>query len=185
MQTTSSGCGRRLDDPSPWVARFAALVPRGGRVLDIAAGGGRHSLLFADLGCRVTAVDRDTSLLPQRPEIEIVTSDLEDGSPWPLGGRRFSGIVVTNYLHRPLLPLLIGALGEGGVLIYETFALGNERFGRPTNPDFLLRPGELLEAVHGSLSVVAYEWGEVDRPKRAVVERLCARRADTPARLPD
>src|ERR1044071_4064168 len=164
MQTTSgpsggpSGgpCGRQLGDPSPWVVRFAALVPRGGRVLDIAAGGGRHSLLFLDHGCRVTAVDRDTSLLPARPELEIVTADLEDGSPWPLPGRQFDGVVVTNYLHRPLLPQLVAALAQGGVLIYETFAIGNERFGRPSNPDFLLRPGELLGATQG-LRVIAYE----------------------------
>ena len=107
-----------------------------------------------------------------------IAADLEGGGPWPLGGRRFEGVVVTNYLHRPLLPRLVDSLAPGGVLIYETFARGNERFGRPSNPAFLLAPGELLEAVRGRLQIVAYEHGVVARPKPAVVQRLCAAAGD-------
>jgi SAM-dependent methyltransferase len=105
-----------------------------------------------------------------------VTADLEAG-PWPVAGRRFDAIVVTNYLHRPLLPVLVDSLEPGGLLLYETFARGNERFGKPSNPDFLLAPGELLEAVRGRLAVVAYEDLVVGEPRPAAVQRLCARRA--------
>ena len=161
MQPTAS--------PSEWVARFAGLVRPGGTVLDLAAGGGRHSRLFARAGCQVLAVDRDISGLAPEPGLAVLQADLE-ADPWPLDDRRFDGIVVTNYLHRPLLPRLVAA--TAGVLIYETFAIGNERFGRPSNPDFLLRPGELLEAVRGQLTVRAYEHGEVPGP--AVKQRICA-----------
>ncbi len=157
---------------SPWVQRFAGLVPAGGEVLDVACGGGRHARLFAERGHPVVALDRDVSCVPTLPEIEALRADLEDGSPWPLPGRRFAAVVVTNYLWRPLLPTLVEAVAPGGVLIYETFASGNERFGRPRNPDFLLRPGELLELVRGRLSVVAYESGITAQP--AVVQRICA-----------
>ncbi len=104
-----------------------------------------------------------------------------DGSPWPLAGRTFGAIVVTNYLHRPLLPVLVASLDPGGVLVYETFARGNEKFGKPSNPDFLLAPGELLEAVRGRLRVVAYEDLVVTAPRPAAVQRLCARREDANA----
>ena len=165
--------------PSAWVQSHASLVKRGGKVLDVAAGGGRHTRYFKELGYQVTALDRDVSRLQDLagPGIEIVVADLEDGSPWALGTREFDGIVVTNYLHRPLFPHLAGALAEGGVLIYETFSAGNERFGRPSNPNFLLRPGELLEfaAAHG-LQVLAYACGEVAEPKRAITQRMVARR---------
>lgn len=160
--------------PSPWVAHFAALVPPGGSVLDVACGAGRHAAFFAGRGHPVTAVDRDVSALAPATGIEIVEADLEDGRPWPLPGRRFAAVVVANYLHRPLFPALLGALAPGGVLIYETFAVGNEAYGRPRNADFLLRDGELLEAVRGRLSVVAYECGHVERPNPAVVQRICA-----------
>lgn len=144
-------------EPSPWVVRFAPLAPPGGTVLDVAAGSGRHARLFLDRGHPVVAIDRDPRRIIPRAGLEIVTADLEDGSPWPLGGRRFGAIVVTNYLHRPLLPLLVDRLEPGGVLIYETFARGHERFGKPSNPAFLLEPGELLHAVAPSLRVVAFE----------------------------
>ncbi len=161
---------------SPWVTRFAALVPDG-PVLDVACGRGRNTRHFLGLGHDVVAVDRDTSGvadLSGDPRVEIVTADLEDGRPFPLRGRRFSGVVVTSYLYRPILPDLVDAVAEGGVLIYETFAAGNERLGRPTNPDFLLRPGELLDAVAGRLRVVAFEDVVLEEPKPAAVQRIAA-----------
>jgi SAM-dependent methyltransferase len=166
----------QVTPPSAWIARHAHLVPAAGPVLDLAAGGGRHTRYFKDLGHGVTAVDRDLSGLADLAgdaRIEVIAADLEGGAPWPLGSRRFAGIVVTNYLHRPLLPLLADRLEEGGVLLYETFMVGNERYGRPSNPNFLLRPGELLEAFC-TLTPVAFEQGLVERPGRAVVQRICA-----------
>lgn len=160
--------------PSDWVSRFAPLVTAGGSVLDVACGSGRHAALFAGLGYRVTALDRDVSRLADRTGIEVVEADLEDGTPWPLAGRRFDGIVVTNYLHQPLFPALADSLAPGGVLIYETFARGNEKFGRPRNPDFLLRDNELLDAFARQLTVVAYEAGVVDRPAPAAIQRIVA-----------
>jgi SAM-dependent methyltransferase len=162
--------------PSDWVARYARLVPPGGRVLDVAAGGGRHTRLFLGLGHPVTAVDRTLAGLAADSGLERVQADLESAS-WPLPGLRFAGIVVTNYLHRPLLPILAASLTENGVLIYETFALGNEAFGRPSNPDFLLKPNELIEAFAPTLTIVAYEHGVVETPKRAMVQRVVGQRA--------
>ena len=165
--------------PSAWVQSHAGLVSPGGTVLDVAAGGGRHAHYFKDLGYQVTALDRDVSRRQDLAGqgVEVVAADLEDGSPWPLGVRKFDGIVVTNYLHRPLFPHLASALAPGGVLLYETFGIGNERFGKPSNPHFLLRPGELLEfaAAHG-LQVLAYACGEVAEPKRAITQRIVAQR---------
>jgi SAM-dependent methyltransferase len=155
---------------SPWVARFAPLVPPGGGVLDVACGGGRHCRLFLERGHPVTGIDRDAAHT-DAPGAELIAADLEDGSPWPLAGRRFDAVVVTNYLWRPLFPALLAALNDGGVLICETFALGNEVFGRPRNPDHLLARGELLRLADG-LTVVAFEDGILDG--RAVVQRLCA-----------
>jgi SAM-dependent methyltransferase len=160
-----------LEQPSQWVARWAHLVERG-PVLDVASGGGRHARLFAARGIEVVAVDREPQAIDG---VTCVRADLEDGSPWPFAGRRFAAIVVANYLHRPLFPVLEESLDDGGLLIYETFMLGNERFGRPSNPAFLLRPGELLEAFRG-LTPVAFEQGIVERPKPAALQRLCARR---------
>ena len=164
-------------DVSPWVARFADRIPAGGPVLDLAAGGGRHARFLAGCGHPVTAVDRDVSgLADLRPDsaVTILACDLEDGRPWPLGDRRFAGVVVTNYLHRPLLPAIVSAVAPGGCLIYETFAVGNERFGKPSNPDFLLCPGELLETVRGKLTVLAYENLQLTEPRPAVVQRIAA-----------
>lgn len=167
-----------LTPPSPWVARFAPLVAAGGAVLDVACGSGRHLRLFHGLGHPAVGLDRDlrgTADLAGSAGVERIEVDLEDGRPWPLpDGRRFAGIVVTNYLHRPLLPRLLDALEPGGVLLYETFAVGNARFGRPSSPSFLLRSGELLELTRGRLQIVAFEQGEVASPKAAVVQRLCA-----------
>ena len=164
-------------EPSPWVIRFAELVPAGGRVLDVGSGEGRHTRLFLGRGHPVTAVDRDTSGLADLREdarLEIVEADLESGAPFPFQGRAFEGIVVTNYLHRPILPDIVAAVAAGGVLVYETFARGQERFGRPQCPDFLLGPGELLEAVRGALRVIAYEDVTVDDPAPRVVQRIAA-----------
>ncbi len=163
--------------PSPWVVRFAGLVPAGGAVLDLACGAGRHGRFFLGRGHPVTFLDRDVGALADlagRPGVEILGADLEAGGPWPPGDRRFAGVVVTNYLHRPILPAIVAAVAPGGVLIYETFARGHERFGRPANPDFLLMPGELLEAVAGRLEVVAYENLEVGEPRAALVQRIAA-----------
>ena len=160
--------------PSVWVNRFLPLIKPGGLVLDVAAGSGRHVRLLRDCGFAVCAVDRDTTaLLPfAGPCCDVRRIDLETDDPGQLGDD-YDGIIVTNYLHRPLLPAIARALAPGGVLIYETFARGNERFGRPRNPDFLLRPGELLEAFT-TLTVVAFEQGEVSVPRPAVIQRLAA-----------
>jgi SAM-dependent methyltransferase len=156
--------------PSPWVERWAPLIRPGGLVLDLAAGAGRHVQLLLDRGFAVRAVDCDASaLLPLvGPSCEIIETDLESGADRALGGG-YDGIVVTNYLPRPLLPAIGQALAPGGVVIYETFAVGNESFGRPQNPDFLLRPSELLLA-----SAVAFEQGLVTEPRPAVIQHIAA-----------
>lgn len=167
-----------LTAPSEWVSRFASLIPAGGKVLDVACGSGRHARLLAGLGHRVEAVDRDEShMLSLRgvAGVSVRLADLE-GGPWPYASQQFAGIIVCNYLHRPLFPCLLEALEQEGVLIYETFAVGNERYGKPNNPDFLLKPGELLEVVRGHLRVIAYEDVFVSQPKPAMVQRICAKR---------
>lgn len=166
--------------PSPAICRWAPLVPAGGHVLDVAAGHGRHTRLFVQRGHPVTAIDRDVaalrSLAATASGLEVIEADLE-GAPWPLPRRTFAGVVVSNYLWRLLLPAIVASVAPGGVLLYETFAVGNERFGRPRNPDFLLRPGELLDAVRGELEVLEYAHGEEGDPPVAVRQRLCAVRA--------
>jgi SAM-dependent methyltransferase len=168
---------------SVWVTRFLPLIKPGGLVLDLAAGSGRHVRLLRDCGFAVCAIDRDTTALAAfaGPRCEVRRIDLETGGRLELGDG-YDGIVVTNYLHRPLLPAVARALAPGGVLIYETFARGNERFGPPRNPDFLLRPGELLEAF-AMLTVVAFEQGEVALPRPAVIQRVAAVRGPL-GRLP-
>lgn len=158
--------------PSPWVVRFAGQIRAGGEVLDVACGGGRHAQWLAARGYGVTAVDR-VPFSPPIPGVQFVEADLEHG-PWPFLPRRFDGVVVTNYLHRPLFAHLLDALAPGGWLIYETFAAGNAAYGRPTRAEFLLQPDELLERVRGRLQVVAYECGIVEFPRPAVVQRLAA-----------
>ncbi len=175
------------DSPtSAWVRRFAPLIAPGGRVLDLAANQGRHTQLLLALGFRVVAADRKTDALRAHfsadPQCEIVEIDLENGAPWRLGAG-FDGIVASLYLHRPLFPDLGAALAPGGVLIYETFMVGNERFGRPTNPDFLLKPNELFDAFSRDLTVVAFEQGEVTEPKPAMMQRIAAVKA-APPRVP-
>ena len=166
-------------EASEWIVRFAALVPPAGRVLDVAAGSGRHTRFFLDRGHPVTAVDRDTSGLADLkddPAFESLEFDLETGAPWPLPGRQFEAVVVTNYLHRPSPPRhRRRRRRHGGVLLYETFARGQERFGRPQNPDFLLTPGELLDAARPALQVIAYEDLILDGPSPRAVQRIAAR----------
>jgi SAM-dependent methyltransferase len=164
--------------PSDWVTRWAHLIALGGSVLDVASGRGRHARWFAARGFRVLALDRDDEALASMSAtegIETLSADLENGAPWPLAAdRSFDAVIVTNYLHRPLFGRLIDALAPGGVLIYETFAVGNESVGKPSNPAFLLQPGELLDAVRGRLRVIAYEDGFIETPRPAFVQRICA-----------
>ena len=155
--------------PSAWVQRWAPLITQG-TVLDVACGSGRHADFFLSKNLKVVAVDRQAHVIPGA---RFIQADLENGSPWPFPGERFEAVVVTNYLYRPLMGQLRDCLAENGVLIYETFMLGNERFGKPSNPEFLLRPGELLE-VFKDLTVKSFEEGEVTEPKPAMIQRLCA-----------
>ena len=165
-----------IADASPWVRRFAPTIPNGGVVLDLACGAGRHAVLLASQGRSVLAVDRNISALGPVKDALIQTQELDlEGDVWPLLGKHFSGIVVTNYLYRPFLDELPKILCEGGVLIYETFADGNAQFGKPSNPDFLLKPGELLAlAERSDLKVIAYEDIYLDQPQPAMVQRICA-----------
>lgn len=171
---------------SAWVERFARLIPEDGEVLDLACGSGRHSRLLTGLGHRVEAVDRDPGVLAQLAGVDRLTrreADLESGA-WPYHGRSFAGIVVTNYLFRPRLDDLLDSLADPGVLIYETFMAGNERFGKPSNPDFLLRSQELLIWVQRrGWRVLAFEEGALALPRPAMVQRLCAARGDADCRL--
>jgi SAM-dependent methyltransferase len=176
-----------VDQPSAWVSRFAPLIPQG-LVLDLACGGGRHARLLAAQGHTVLAVDRDADALANAAGERITTLqiDLEnedDDASWPFEADRFAGIIVTNYLHRPLFPHILASLACNGVLIYETFARDNGRFGKPSNPDFLLEPGELLEIARvnplQSLRIIAFEDGYIDHPKPAMMQRICAIRSDS------
>lgn len=167
--------------PSAWVLRFLHLIPAGGRVLDLACGTGRHTRLLAERGYPVTAVDIDVSglaSLRDNPHVEIRQIDLETGT-WPFSSEQFAAVLVCNYLHRPHFAGLPDSLLPGGVLLIETFARGNEVYGRPRNPDFLLAPGELLTAFSPRLQTVAYEHGLELLPKPAVRQRICALNAAT------
>jgi len=165
-----------VSEPSEWVVRYAPHIRPGGRILDVACGSGRHTRFLTQAGFEVEAVDRDAAALAGIAGLAGVTvrrADLENG-PWPYRIAVFDGIVVTNYLHRPLFTPLFNALKLGGVLIYETFSEGNELLGRPRNPDHLLKSGELLERAEGRLEVNAYEELCVIKNKRAIVQRICA-----------
>ena len=171
---------------SPWVKRFSPFIPKGDVVLDLACGSGRHSELLASSGYPVLAVDQDVSAIDSlsNPLITAKHLNLEEAD-WPLSNFEFGGIVVTNYLYRPHLDQLPKMLVEGGVLIYETFAFGNGDFGKPSNPNFLLNPGELLAfAFRHGLKVLAYEDIYVDQPKPAMVQRLCAVKGELKQRIP-
>jgi SAM-dependent methyltransferase len=162
---------------SPWVESHIAAIAPAGLVLDLACGSGRHARLLAGRGHAVLAVDRDAVALAGLDGVAGVTTarlDLE-GEHWPLAGRRFAGIVVTNYLWRPRLPDLLALLAPGGVLIYETFMLGNEAYGKPSNPDFLLRPGELREVAKAAgLREIAFAEGYTASLKPAMRQAICA-----------
>ncbi len=171
--------------PSPWVVRFAARLAPGARVLDVASGHGRQARHLAERGCLVTAVDVDATCatsLSGTPGVEFLRADLESG-PWPFADQSYDAVVVVHYLHRPLMPRLSAALAPGGLLIYETFASGNEQFGRPRNPDFLLRPRELID-VFSDLRILAFEDGYVAEPQPAMIQRLAAVRVEPQASGP-
>ena len=173
--------GQHHRDVSTWVHRHADRMAPGSDILDLACGNGRHTRYLTNLGHRVTALDIDlyrVNDLVDDDRIELVAHDLEN-SPWPFPDRRFGGIIITNYLHRPLYPHIFAALDDGAILIYDTFAAGNERFGHPRNPAFLLYPGELLDAFAADLRIVAYDHGRVDEPRPAIRQRLCAIRTST------
>lgn len=163
--------------PSPWLVRHAQSIPARGKVLDLACGSGRHARFLAGLGYPVLAVDRDARALAGVSTIKGITTrqlDLE-GEEWPLAGQVFDGIVVTNYLWRPRLPDVLALLAPGGVLIYETFMVGNAAYGKPSNPAFLLLAGELRQlAAAAGLREVDYAEGYVASPKPAMRQAICA-----------
>jgi len=168
-------CGPK--HPSPWVTRFLAGVKPGGTVLDVACGSGRHLRHALDHGFAVTGVDRDLSDardLEGHGRVTLIETDLEDGNPFPLAGQRFDCVLVTNYLWRPLFPDLVACVAGDGVLIYETFALGHQRHGKPSRSEFLLGPNELLGFVLPDLVVVAYEHGEIAGARPRIVQRIAA-----------
>ncbi len=167
--------------PSSWLVRWAHLIPSGARALDLACGHGRHARWLASRGVHVSGIDRDAAALATMSTLANVTTlvaDLEHG-PWPLAeGVTFDAVVVTNYLHRPLFPRIVASVAPGGVLIYETFAQGNERHAKPSNPLFLLAPGELLDvAREAGLRVAGFEDVTLVAPRAACVQRVCATRA--------
>ena len=173
---------------SAWVLRWAGLVTPGATVLDVACGRGRHAKLFAACGCKVTAIDRDAALagaFDDEPNIQFVAADLQSNltDHRLITDHPFHCIIVTNYLHRPLFPALKSALAPEGLLIYETFAAGNAAFGRPSNPDYLLRPRELLDVFGTGMRVLAFEDGYVEQPKPAMVQRIALRNVDPAAPL--
>jgi SAM-dependent methyltransferase len=174
MHGDEGDCGDEA--PSPWVVRFAPLVAANARVLDIASGRGRHSRLFAGRGCRVCAVDHDPTALAAltgTPGITTLATDLE-GPRWPFADERFDAVIVARYLYRPRLREIVACVADDGVLIYETFAQGNETYGKPSNPAFLLAPGELLATIADRLRLVAFEQGVVNSGRPAVLQRVAA-----------
>ena len=165
-----------LTEPAEWVRHYSGIICRGGTVLDLACGAGRHTRMLLERGKIVTALDRDTSQIVDLSEtrnLKIVEHDLEGSAAWPFGSRVFDGIVVVNYLFRPLFPMIIDALAGNGVLIYQTFAIGNEKYGHPRNPNYLLAKNELLDAFGKELNVVKFNQGYIGRPSPAIVQRIC------------
>lgn len=176
------GIAGKSNNISPWIAKHAGLIADGAEVLDVACGSGRHSLFFLERGCRVTGIDRNIGGLGDlrnHPRFTAIECDLEAvEAVWPVQHGRFAGVIVTNYLWRPLWPYLIASLAPGGILLYETFMQGHEQFGSPTNPDFLLRPDELRTVLGGRLEIVAFWQGQDPQP--AMRQRICARAPHTP-----
>lgn len=187
-----------LDQPSKWIERFASLIPASSRqlpILDLACGSGRHTRYLLGMGHSVLAVDRNSEALSlidlginedSKNRLETQVLDLE-GEVWPLGQSCFSAVIVTNYLYRPRLSELLAAVAPGGIVIYETFAQGNEAFGKPSNPDFLLKPHELLSWVQANkeFQIIAFEQGIVTENKPASIQRICAvRSSGIPLQLP-
>ncbi len=167
--------------PLDWVVRHAGQIAALGHVLDVACGGGRHTRYLLGLGYRVTALDCDTGALSDlagHPNLRVLEHDLEDGSAWPLAGEVFEGIVVSNYLYRPMFDPVANALATGGLLIYQTFSHGNAAYGKPRNPAFLLRENELLDVFGPRLAVLDFHQGYMDRPTPAVIQRICCRKQD-------
>ena len=162
-------------EPNKWVECYSSLIPFGKGVLDLACGSGRHTGMLLNNGYQVTAVDIDTTLVKQNfsnKKLNIVKCDLETLSSWPFGKNSFLGIIVVNYLHRPLYSRIMESLEEGGVLIYQTFADGNSRYGKPKNPDYLLKRGE-LKTVFGGMRIISYQHGYLSYPSQSVVQRIC------------
>ena len=164
-------------ETSSWIRRFVNLIPEGGVVLDLACGAGRHGRYLLERGYRVVLLDRDITAvadLAADEHVELIACDLEDGRPWPLGDRQLDGVVGVNYLYRPMMKHLVRAVAPGGAFLYETFADGNQAFGRPSNPDFLLMREELLIFTRPELRVVAFEDIVVEEPRRAAIQHIAA-----------
>lgn len=175
MELTIQTCTGK---PSPWVVKHASLIINGGRVLDLACGSGRHAICLAEQGYQVDAIDRDVQALSCMLGLKNINTTIFDleASDWPYTDQKYDGIIVSRYLHRPLLPYLSDMLNLGGVLIYETFMAGNERYGKPSNPNFLLQANELLNTYSPTLNIIAFEQGEEAVPRQAVMQRICATR---------
>jgi len=175
MLNTSNG-HNLIGKPSPWMVKYAPLITHGGRVLDLACGNGRHAIWLAGLGYQVDAIDRDAAVMSGMIGIENINIRIADieANDAPLLKAQYDGIIVSRYLYRPLLKTLADALKPGGVLMYETFMTGNERHGKPSNPDFLLRYDELLEVYSPLLKIMAFAQGDESEPRPAVVQRICA-----------
>ena len=162
--------------PSEWVKDYTKLIPPDGNVLDLACGSGRHTRFLLERGIKVTALDHDISQLKDMPKNEnliIIEHDLEGSSPWPFASQAFAGIVVVNYLYRPLFVKILDSLAPNGVLIYQTFAVGNEKYGRPRNPQYLLSDEELLKVFGKHLHVVQYSHGLINQPSPAIMQSIC------------
>ena len=165
--------------PSDWVKQHIRIIPPKGTVLDLACGAGRHTRLLIETGRRVIALDyniRQLEYLSGEDSLTIIRHNLEVKNSWPFNPLTFDGIIVTNYLYRPLYSCIIDALAVNGVLIYQTFAVGNEKYGRPRNPKYLLKEDELLEVFGKKLNVVDYSHGYIKKPSPAVIQSICCKK---------
>lgn len=167
-----------IETPSEWLLNHAQHIKPAGSVLDVAAGSGRNTRWLAQQGYKVEAVDRDQQALESMQGVENIHLHITDieNADWPYSGQEFDAILVCRYLHRPLFPLILQSLAPQGVLIYETFMQGHEAYGRPSNPDFLLRENELLEVFKNDLEVIAFEQGYFEKPKPGMLQRICAKK---------